>query len=81
MLIPIVCFGCGGSLGDKAELYLAARQALVKAQLEATDTAPEMAAVRQDIHTDCQELFAALCLLRDCCRMHIATAMVMSHYY
>ena len=81
MLTPIVCFGCGGSIGEKAELFRQARADPVKAKLEETNTAAEMAAVRQDVYTDCQALFVALQVFRSCCRTHLSTAMVQSDYY
>ena len=81
MLTPIVCFGCGGSIGEKAELFRQARADQVKAKLAETDTAPEMAAVRQDVYGDCQHLFNILQVHRDCCRTHLATAMVQSDFY
>lgn len=81
MLIPVRCFSCGGCIGKVAELYRAARKAMIAKVMVEQDIAPEMAAIAPEIYVDCQELFDALKVERECCRMCLSTSMVYSDYH
>lgn len=81
MLIPAVCFTCGGPVGQVEDLFLAMRARLVAATLGARQTTPTQAAVAAGLRVDCTPIFEALRVDNDCCRTRLATGMEFQDYY
>lgn len=81
MLIPVVCFSCGTSIGHVAEVFRVLREQRVRGDLATARVAPEMSAIRLDADLDLSDVFDKLRISQDCCRTHLNTAMVMSDHY
>jgi DNA-directed RNA polymerase subunit N (RpoN/RPB10) len=81
MLVPVVCITCGCPIGDVADLYRHMRAARVRSVLAERGTLPTQAAVDAGLQIPCEDIFVALDVMNDCCRGHLATAMIFSDYY
>jgi DNA-directed RNA polymerase subunit N (RpoN/RPB10) len=81
MLTPVVCFGCGTSIGHVAELFRLLRERRIREELKAKHLSPEMSAIPLDSSMDLQDLFDKLQIPTDCCRVHLSSAIVMSDHY
>jgi DNA-directed RNA polymerase subunit N (RpoN/RPB10) len=81
MLIPILCFTCGVSLGDKDDLFREMRAERTREVLRARGTSPSQVAVDADLQLDCSDILTALDVRHDCCRAHLVAAMNFSDYY
>lgn len=72
-LEAMLCFGCGEPMSSKYEAFMAMREALI-----ARTSTKKVHADNKHVYTtpddNLEEIFAALHLPRQCCRMHIANA-------
>lgn len=81
MLVPVVCFVCGGCIGDVELIYRHERAKLVRKSLLERNIDPTVAAIGADTQTDCSELMTLLGIESDCCRTHLATAIRFQDIY
>jgi DNA-directed RNA polymerase subunit N (RpoN/RPB10) len=81
MLTPVTCFTCGIPIGDKEDLFRLLRARRVREVLAKTGTSARLAVADSSLQVDCSDIMDRLCVKRDCCRMHLATAMVFSDYF
>lgn len=68
MLVPILCFTCGCSIGDKEDLFIHLKN-------EKKEKEPD------NEELDCSDILDILDIKNDCCRMHIITAINFVDYY
>lgn len=69
MLIPIVCFTCGCSIGDKEDLYNHLKKEKIKEKKQPDDD------------VDCSKILEMLDISNDCCKMHFISNMKITDYY
>jgi len=81
MLIPVLCFTCGCSIGEKEDLFLHMQAKLAKKILDERKTAPIQAHIDPDIQITCGEILTKLGVKNDCCRKTMVTSMRFSDYY
>lgn len=65
MLVPVVCFTCGGPVGDKAALF----RLMHRRAVEASTDSP-----------DCLKIFIKLKVTSDCCRIALRHSMIFTDY-
>ena len=83
MLVPIVCFTCGDSLGDIAPIYSAVRKARMaeKYGRPGGPTAPTQAAVDPTLTENMMKDVLDALRVTKCCRTRLVTAMILSEHY
>jgi DNA-directed RNA polymerase subunit N (RpoN/RPB10) len=83
MLVPIVCFTCGCSLGDIAPIYHAVRRKRMAARFGTVGapTAPTQAAVDPTLTENIMGDVLDALRVTKCCRTRLVTAMVFSEHY
>jgi DNA-directed RNA polymerase subunit N (RpoN/RPB10) len=92
MLVPIVCFTCGMSLGDIAPIYQSIRRKRMGrryghlAELNASQTragraAPTQAAVDPSLSENVMGDVLDALRVTKCCRTRLVTAMIFSEHY
>lgn len=83
MLVPVVCFTCGSSLGDKAPLYHYVRRNRMAARYGKPDggTAPVRAAVDPALTENIMGDVLDALQVTKCCRTHLVTAMIFDDHY
>jgi len=69
MLIPIICFTCGCSLGDKEDLFNYFKSEKIKKMSDPDDD------------FDCNDILELLDITNDCCKMHFITSIKFVDYY
>ena len=83
MLVPIVCFTCGCSLGDIAPIYHAVRRKRMAARFgqPGGPTAPTQAAVDPTLTENIMADVLDALRVTKCCRTRLVTAMIFSEHY
>ena len=82
MLIPVRCMTCGlGTIGAVATLFRRLRAERTRKILAERGTLPVWAAIDPELSVPVGDILDRLGVAADCCRMHLATAMVFSDYY
>lgn len=81
MLTPLVCLSCKMPIGDVAPIFWAVHSARVRKTLKKGKTAPARAAENLALKSDNTDLFEALAILPDCCRMCLETSMQFKNHY
>lgn len=78
----IVCF-CGRSLGDIYDLFKAMK--LVKYNAEYAkndlDVDPSLLAISEQVEVDLSDVFEALCIHTDCCRVRLMSQVEFKDLY
>lgn len=72
MLIPIICFTCGCSIGDKEDLYNYLKTEKIKKNHSENHI---------DDDLDCIEILEKIDIMNDCCKMHFISSMIFTDYY
>lgn len=81
MLIPIRCFTCGAPVGDVAVAFRQIRAERLRKLLAERGVAPGKATLEPDLEVDMSDVYEALGIDEDCCRMALATTMDFRDFY
>ena len=81
MHVPCMCISCGCEIGHVAAAFRHARAARVKAAAVKAGTVPSMVTNNLKMDVECADLFDKFGIRHDCCRMHLASAMVWKEQY
>jgi DNA-directed RNA polymerase subunit N (RpoN/RPB10) len=81
MLTPLVCLSCKWPIGDIAPVFWAVHAARARKALKKGKTVPPKAAENLALTSDNTDLFEALGIKADCCRMCLETSMQLKNHY
>jgi DNA-directed RNA polymerase subunit N (RpoN/RPB10) len=85
MLVPIVCFTCGVSLGDLAPIYNHIRRKRMIQRYGDPNNGPRTAPTQAAVDPSLQENLMGDVLdalrIQKCCRTHMVTAMLFTEHY
>lgn len=83
MLVPVVCFTCGTSLGDLAPIYHHIRRKRMAARYGSAGAtvAPTQAAVDPSLQENIMKDVLEALRVTKCCRTRLVTAMIFSEHY